>query len=167
MNFIRIDPISTANGLGIRTILWVSGCRCNCPGCHNPETWDFNAGSKSTEQNLNELIQLTNKTYIKGCTISGGHPLDPYNVNEVTYILKEIKKNCFNKDIWIYTGYRVNIDFLFENEWSQYCDVLVDGPFIQELKDLKLKFRGSSNQRIIDVQASLKNKKIFDLSKNI
>lgn len=158
MNYEKIDKCSVSNGLGVRTVLWVSGCDIHCKNCHNQSTWDFNSGIPFTEDTMQELLYDLSKPYIKGCTLSGGHPLDPLNAPEVLKIVKRIKMVFPNKDIWIYSGY------VWENiikdetlrEIMKYTDVLVDGSYVDELRDISLPFRGSSNQRIIDVSKSLK-----------
>ena len=163
MNYEKIDKCSVSNGAGVRTVLWVSGCDIRCRNCHNPQTWDFNSGIPFTEETMQELLYDLSKPYIKGCTFSGGHPLDPQNAPKVLEIVKRVKMVFPNKDIWIYSGY------VWENiikdetlrEILKYTDVLVDGAYVDELRDISLAFRGSSNQRIIDVQKSLAESKVI------
>ena len=163
MNYEKIDKCSVSNGLGVRTVLWVSGCNIHCKNCHNQSTWDFNSGIPFTEETMQELLYDLSKPYIKGCTLSGGHPLDPRNAPKVLEIVKRVKMVFPNKDIWIYSGY------VWENiikdetlrEILKYSDVLVDGAYVDELRDISLPFKGSSNQRIIDVQKSLSENKII------
>lgn len=155
MNYHTIEKCSMLNGDGLRTVLWVAGCSLHCKHCQNPETWDYNSGilfDKNAEQ---ELLNSLKSDYIAGLTVSGGHPLDPNNYQAVLGLCKKIRKIFGDsKTIWVYTGY----------EWKQvkdleimkYIDVLVDGSFIEELKDEKLHWRGSSNQNVIDVKDSLK-----------
>lgn len=138
-----------ANGEGIRAVLWVSGCEHHCKGCHNSSTWDRTSGKPFTDKDLEDLIQYLSQPFVAGLTLSGGDPLETYNREQVTQIVKTIKNSLPQKNIWCYTGY------LWEDikdlEVVNYLDVLVDGEFIQDQRDVSLKFRGSSNQRIIDV----------------
>ena len=163
MNYEKIDKCSVSNGLGVRTVLWVSGCNIHCRNCHNPQTWDFNSGIPFTEDTMQELLYDLSKPYIKGCTLSGGHPLDPHNAPKVLEIVKRVKMVFPNKDIWIYSGYEWENIIKDETlrEILKYTDVLVDGAYVDELRDISLPFRGSSNQRIIDVEKSLAENKII------
>lgn len=162
MNYIKITKNDIANGECIGVVLWVSGCNCRCYNCHNPQTWNFNEGQFFTEDTMQELLFELNKPYITRITLSGGHPLEPQNADDVLKIVKRVKMVFPNKNIWIYSGY------VWENiltdpkltEIMKYCNVLVDGAYIDELRDLTLQFRGSSNQRILDVQKSLAEDKV-------
>lgn len=153
MNYIKIKKFDIANGPGVRVSLWVSGCPHRCPGCFNPETWNYQAGEKWDHRREQELIEALSPDYISGLTILGGEPLAPQNSWDVFKICKSIRLRYPRKSIWIYTGYT----------WEQvrdllamaYVDVVVDGPFIEGEKNISLLFRGSENQRIIDVRASL------------
>ena len=158
MNYGRINKTDIANGPGVRVSLFVSGCRNRCKGCFNPETWSFNYGKEFTLKTLYEIEDALNNEYIDGLTILGGDPFEPENIATVTTICETIKKYYPKKSIWIYTGYHYE-DFK-NREVMRYIDILVDGPFIEELKDISLQFRGSSNQRIIDVPESLKSGEI-------
>lgn len=163
MNYEKIDKCSVSNGVGVRTVLWVSGCDIHCKNCHNQSTWDFNSGIPFTEDTMQEILYDLSKPYIKGLTLSGGHPLDPLNAPEVLKIVKRIKMVFPNKDIWIYSGY-VWEDIIKDEtlrEIMKYTDVLVDGAYVDELRDISLPFRGSSNQRIIDVPKSLAENKVI------
>lgn len=163
MNYEKIDKCSVSNGIGVRTVLWISGCDIHCKNCHNQSTWDFNSGIPFTEETMQELLYDLSKPYIKGCTLSGGHPLDPLNAPEVLKIVKRVKMVFPNKDIWIYSGY------VWENiikdetlkEILKYTDILVDGAYVDELRDISLPFVGSSNQRIICVTQSLEQNKVI------
>lgn len=155
MNYGRINKTDIANGPGVRVSLFVSGCRNRCKGCFQPETWSFNYGQEFTLKTWFELEDALDKKYIDGITILGGDPFEPENIEPVTAICEAVYRLCPGKSIWIYTGYLYE-DFK-DHEIMRYIDVLVDGPFIEDLKDISLKFRGSSNQRIIDVPASLKS----------
>ena len=163
MNYKKIDKCSVSNGTGVRTVLWVSGCDIHCRNCHNPQTWDFYSGIPFTEDTMQELLYDLSKPYIKGLTLSGGHPLDPHNAPKVLEIVKRVKMVFPNKDIWIYTGY-VWEDIIKDDilkEILKRTDVLVDGAYVDELRDISLPFRGSSNQRIINVQESLNQNKVI------
>ena len=163
MNYEKIDKCSVSNGSGVRTVLWVSGCDIHCRNCQNPQTWDFNSGIPFTDDTMQEILYDLSKPYIKGITLSGGHPLDPQNAPEVLKIVKRVKMVFPNKDIWIYSGY-VWEDIIKNNtlkEILKYTDILVDGAYVDELRDISLPFRGSSNQRIIDVKKSLVENKVI------
>lgn len=161
MNYLGIEKSSISNGPGVRVVLWVSGCTCRCKGCQNPESWDFNAGKLFDKAAKQELFDALNKPYIRGITFSGGHPLEKENRNKVYQLCKEIKNNFPTKDIWLYTGY--TLENLQSYVILEYIDVLIDGPYIEEQRDITLKFRGSKNQRIIDVKETLKQGKIITI----
>ena len=157
MNYHKIDKCSISNGIGIRTVLWVSGCSHNCPGCHNPQTHDPNNGKMFGEEAKEELFDNLSKPYIDGITFSGGDPLYYTNAQTIIQLSKEIKEKFPNKTIWLYTGY--DFDYLvLSNDWREdifdYIDVMVDGGYVEKLRDITLPFRGSSNQRIIDINKS-------------
>lgn len=169
MNYHKIEKTSIANGTGIRVVLWVSGCSLHCKGCHNPETWSLNSGKLFDEDAKKELFEALDKPYIQGITFSGGHPLEYENLNEIYELIIEIKDKYPNKDIWLYTGYHFediinsplrDINTTLRRRIVEMCDVVVDGKYVDELRDITLKWRGSSNQRVIDVKESLKNNKI-------
>ena len=158
MNYIKISKWDTANGVGIGLVLWVSGCPHHCEGCHNYSTWNPMVGEKFTDTTLDYLIQLLSHPHINRITFSGGDPLAVYNRETVTQIAKRIKTELPSKKIWCYTGYtweKVK-DLVLMN----YVDVLVDGRFIQEQKDITLNWCGSRNQRVIDVNKSLKTNQV-------
>ena len=175
MNYHKIEKTSVANGTGIRVVLWISGCSLHCRGCHNPETWDFDSGKQFDEEAKNKLFVALNKPYIQGITFSGGHPLEPENVEPIYLLFKEIKEKFPTKNIWLYTGYTweyifpsvvtddFNLDRFYRQEIVKMCDVVVDGPYIEEQRDITLKFRGSKNQRLIDVKETLKQNKIITI----
>ncbi|MCI7249018.1 MAG: anaerobic ribonucleoside-triphosphate reductase activating protein [Clostridiales bacterium] len=162
MYYGKIKNCDIANGPGVRVTLFVSGCTNHCPNCFQPETWDFEFGSEFTDETLEEIIGLMDKSYIKGLTVLGGEPMEPRNQVELLPVLEKVKNRLPDKNIWIYSG------FTYEQlkEEGTYCrtevtdrileiaDVLVDGRYVDALKDLRLKFRGSSNQRIIDLKGS-------------
>lgn len=163
MNYHNIKTDDMLNGDGLRVTCWVSGCDIKCPKCYNPQTWDFNSGIPFTEDTMQEILYDLSKSYIKGLTLSGGHPLDPLNVAEVLKIVKRVKMVFPNKDIWIYTGYTweqvIRDELLLKI--LQYTDILVDGFYIDELRDISLPYVGSSNQRIILVKKSLEEGKVI------
>lgn len=157
---IRTMDISNGEGIGIS--LFVQGCHFHCKNCFNPETWDFNGGKEWNEEVKERFIKLANGEHVNRISILGGEPLCQENVGTVLDLCQELKKLYPQKKIWIYTGYTweclVNQDFtkkILEN-----IDVLIDGPYVDELQDFNLRFRGSSNQRVINVSESLRNKKI-------
>lgn len=164
MNYIHIDKASISNGIGFRVVLWCAGCTLRCKGCHNPQAQDFNAGKPFDEKAKAFLFEQLSKPYIKGITFSGGHPLEDENKNKVHHLCKEIKKNFPTKDIWLYTGY--TLEDLQSYAILEYVDVLVDGPYIEEQRDITLPFRGSKNQRLIDVKETLKQGQIIQYKIN-
>ena len=155
MNYAEIKYYDISNGLGVRTSLFVSGCNHHCKGCFNEIAWDFNYGNKFTDETMNDILKSLEPKYIAGLSILGGEPLDPDNINTVIQIIMKVKQKYPNKSIWVYTGYTyeelLERNNLFTSLILNKIDVLVDGKFIEELKDISLKFRGSSNQRIIDM----------------
>ena len=154
MNYHKISKFDTANGVGIGSVLWVSGCNHHCKGCHNPETWDENSGRVFTKNTLDELLESISEPYITRVTFSGGDPLYPSNRSVVLKCVEKIKGIYPNKKIWIYTGY--TFETIHDLEILHYTDVLVDGPFVNDLKYISLPFCGSTNQRVIDVVQTLK-----------
>ena len=164
MNYHNITKDDMLNGDGLRVVLWVSGCTHCCDGCQNPETWEVSSGIEFDEAARKELFEALEPDYISGITFSGGDPLHPFNREEVLKLAKEIKEKMPTKTVWLYTG------FLFEEIKDAIdlsnIDVLIDGEFKQELNDNNLKWIGSSNQRIIDVQATLKEGNIILHCKN-
>ena len=175
MNYLQIDKSSISNGPGVRVVLWVAGCSLHCKGCQNPESWDFCAGKLFDEDAKQELFNALNKPYIRGLTISGGHPLENKNVEDVYLLIKEIKEKFPSKDVWLYTGYTweqifptmcldmFNVNNLYRKEVVKMCDVLIDGQYIEEQRDITLKFKGSKNQRLINVLETLKQNKIITI----
>ncbi len=153
MRYHNITKDDMLNGDGLRVVLWVAGCDHGCPGCHNKITWDVDGGLFFDEEAKAELFSILGRDYISGVTLTGGDPLHPANIGEITALAGEIKANYPQKTIWLYTG-EVWED-ICTKEIMQYLDVLVDGPFVESCKDVKLLWKGSSNQRVIDVQRSL------------
>lgn len=148
MNYADIKYVDVANGVGVRVSLFVSGCNHKCKGCFNSEAWDFNYGKKFTLKTQNEISDMLSKTYIRGLSVLGGEPLQQDKT--LLLFLKYVKKLLPQKDIWLYTGYVY--EEIKDREELNYIDVIVDGPFIEEKKNVNLKYRGSNNQRIIDVK---------------
>ena len=163
MNYAAIKKCDIANGTGVRTSLFVSGCRHHCKGCFQPETWDFDFGSEFTEKVKDDIIESLKTDYIEGLKLIGGEPLEPENQRVLVPFLKEVRETFPQKSIWCYTGYLLDDELLkpssarceVTDEMLSYIDVLVDGEFVLEKKNIMLKFRGSENQRIIDIKKSL------------
>lgn len=174
MNYMEIKNYDIANGPGVRVSLFVSGCTHHCKGCFNPESWDFEAGTPFTDETVNEIIELLKPDYIKGLTLLGGEPFEPNNQKALLPLVKKVKELYPNKNIWAYSGYLFDkqiqdvmvTKYDFTSEFIKYIDVLVDGEFHLEEKDLAIVYRGSRNQRIIDVQKSLKEGKVVLHEKN-
>lgn len=164
MNYATIKYCDIANGEGVRTSLFVSGCRRHCPNCFNAVAWDFGYGAPFTKEVRNEILESLAPGYINGLSLLGGEPFEPENQPGLLELSRRIRAAYPEKSIWSFTGYLFDRDILAKKlgpwevtrELLSYLDVLVDGPFIAELKNLNLRFRGSSNQRLIDVPASLK-----------
>lgn len=158
MNYAQIRKYDVANGTGIRTVIFVTGCTHNCRNCFNKDYQDFNYGEVWTDAETEKVIEYLEDDNVSGLTLLGGEPMQNLDLIEV---LKSVRARV-NKPIWVYSGY--TYEEILENkkrtELLELCDVLVDGRFVEELKDLKLKFRGSSNQRIIDVKKSLEQGKV-------
>lgn len=154
MNYCKIEACSIAAGPGCAVSLFVSGCENYCKGCFQPETWDFNYGKKFTEQTIEAIIRLAAPSHISHLAIFGGEPLHPRNLPEVLKLTKKFKEKYPDKSIWLWTGYL--LEDVFENLVDSEIDVIVDGRFVEELKDLRLKYRGSSNQRVIDFKETLR-----------
>lgn len=167
MNYMDIKRCDIANGTGVRTSLFVSGCTHHCKGCFNQDTWDFNAGKPFTQKEIDTIIELCKPDHIVGLTLLGGEPLEFVNQQGLLPLLEQFKSTYPDKTIWCYTGYDFEKDVLdkmyyqwdFTHKFLSYLDVLVDGEFVEEKKVLDLRFRGSTNQRILDVPKSLIAKK--------
>lgn len=163
LNYANIKDFDIANGPGIRISLFVSGCTHHCKGCFNKEAWDFDYGQPFTQETIEQIIQMLKPAYVKGLTLLGGEPFEPQNQGAIVELLRRVKAEYPQKSIWAFSGYLFDKDILsgrlgdweITKEYLSYLDVLVDGPFIEDKKDLMLRFRGSSNQRLIDVPKSL------------
>lgn len=168
MNYGEIKSFDIANGEGVRVSLFVSGCTHHCKNCFNKETWDFNFGKPFTKEVEDSIIEMLASNYIDGFSLLGGEPFEPQNQRVLTPFLKRIKEKFPDKSIWCYTGYLFDDELLSESRARCECtdemlsliDVLVDGEFVQDLYNITLVFRGSENQRIIDVQKSLETGEI-------
>lgn len=160
MNYATIKNCDIANGPGVRVSLFVSGCTHRCPGCFNEVAWDFGYGEPFTEAVMDSILEMLRPSYVRGLTLLGGEPFEPQNQGPVVELLRRIKKEMPEKNIWAFSGYLFDRDILSGrlgdcSEYLSYLDVLVDGPFVEAKKNLSLRFRGSENQRLIDVPASL------------
>ena len=160
MNYAAIKNCDIANGPGVRVSLFVSGCTHRCPGCFNEVAWDFDYGQPFTEETIETILKMLQPAHIRGLTLLGGEPFEPQNQPAVVELLGRIKQEMPEKSIWAFSGYLFDKDILSgrlgdTREYLSYLDVLVDGPFVQAKKNLSLRFRGSENQRLIDVQKSL------------
>ena len=147
MNYCGIRRTDVANGPGVRVSLFVSGCRNHCPGCFNPETWDFGYGEPFTKKTEKEIIKALRPSWIQGLSILGGEPMEPENQRALLPLLKRVRLLCPGKDVWLYTGYR--LEAVQGSPLLPWVDVIVDGPFIEAEKDAGLAFRGSRNQRVL------------------
>ncbi len=172
MNYAGIKFCDIANGKGCRTVLFVSGCRNACKGCFQPQTWDFLYGKSFDEAVQKEILKSLEPEYIQGLTLLGGEPFEPENQEALLPFMRRVKAAYPQKDVWAYTGYVYERDLVEggfrctkdTRELLSMIDVLVDGPFIEEEKDITLKFRGSANQRIIDLRATLAGAQVCLLS---
>lgn len=163
MNYATIKNCDIANGPGVRVSLFVSGCTHRCPGCFNEIAWDFEYGEPFTDQTIDTIIEMLRPAYIRGLTLLGGEPFEPQNQPSVLKLVRRVRRELPEKTIWGFSGYLYDKDILpgklgdpaVTRELLEHLDVLVDGPFIQAKKNLSLRFRGSENQRLIDVPKSL------------
>ena len=158
MRYNKIRKMDISNGEGIRVSIFMQGCSFNCEGCFNKETHDFNSGIEFTNDTINRILELSSKDYIVGLSILGGEPLHPKNIEGTTLLAKKFKERYPDKTIWVWSGFLFDKD-LKDKEILKYIDVLIDGQFKIDLYSPKLKWKGSSNQRVIDVKESLKNNK--------
>ena len=154
MRYNKIRKMDIADGPGVRVSVFLQGCTFHCKNCFNKETWDFNGGEEFTDEVIEEILELCGKNHITGLSILGGEPMHPKNIEGTTKLAKMFKERFPDKTIWSWTGYL--FDDIKDNEVFKYIDVLVDGRFVDELRNPNLKWKGSSNQRVIDVQKSLK-----------
>ncbi len=171
MNYAGIKYCDIANGTGCRTVLFVSGCRNACKGCFQPQTWDFGYGEPFDEKVQEEVLKSLEPDYITGITVLGGEPFEPENQKELVPFIRKVVARYPNKNVWAFTGYIYDKDLVAggrrhtedTDELLSMIDVLVDGPFQEEKKDITLKFRGSSNQRILDLKETIRTGNIITL----
>ena len=166
MNYATIKNCDIANGPGVRVSLFVSGCTHRCPGCFNEIAWDFDYGEPFTQNTIDSILAMLRPSYIKGLTLLGGEPFEPQNQAAIVELLRQVKRELPEKSIWAFSGYLFDRDICSgrlgdTSEYLSYLDVLVDGPFVEAKKNLSLRFRGSENQRLIDVPASLREGRII------
>lgn len=172
MYYSEIKECDIANGPGVRVTIFVSGCTHHCKGCFNEMTWDFQYGRQFGEQDIEKILKLMEPSYIAGLTLLGGEPMEYVNQQGLLPLLRRVKERYPEKSVWCYTGYLYDKDILqdFCKKWQEtkemlsYLDVVVDGEFVEELKDISLRFRGSSNQRIIDVKKSMQTGEVVYLT---
>ena len=168
MNYAKINKNDIANGIGVRVTLFVSGCTHFCKGCFNSEAWDFNYGQPFTTEVEEELLEALAPSWIDGLTLLGGEPMEPQNQRALLPFLKRIKEMYPQKTIWCFSGYTLEDELLKDSrarcevtdEMLSFIDVLVDGEFVEELKDISLRFKGSSNQRLIDLKPTIATGKV-------
>lgn len=171
MNYSAVKYCDIANGTGVRTVLFVSGCRNHCKGCFQPETWDFAHGEAFTRETEDAILESLKPAYIAGLTLLGGDPFEPENQKCLLPFLRRLKKECPGKNIWAYTGYLLEPDLApggkcatgDTKEMLSYIDVLVDGPFVEEEYSIQLKFKGSANQRVIDCKHYMETGEIKEI----
>ena len=167
MNYGAIKKCDIANGVGVRTVLFVSGCTHHCKGCFQPETWNFDYGERYTKQTEDEIIESLRPDYVDGITLLGGEPFEPENQRELVKLLRRIKKELPQKTVWSFSGYTYEeltgdsrAVCEVTNEMLSMLDVLVDGEFVETKRNISLRFRGSENQRLIDMNKTRKEGKI-------
>ena len=169
MYYGELKKCDIANGTGVRVTLFVSGCTNRCQGCFQPQTWDFCYGRPYTADTEAEIFTELNKSYINGLTVLGGEPFEPENQRQLVQLLRNVRERCPGKTIWVFTGFTLDGELLADgshprcevtDEMLSYIDVLVDGRFVEEKKDIRLRFRGSANQRLIDMNETRKRGEI-------
>lgn len=172
MNYAGIKYCDIANGLGCRTVLFVSGCRNACKGCFQPQTWAFDYGEAFDDKIQQEILDSLKPAYVQGITLLGGDPFEEENQKALVPFMRKVKEQYPGKDVWAYTGYMYDTDLQqggrkyteYTDELLAMIDVLVDGPFIEEQKDITLKFKGSANQRVIDMNKTREKNQIIILN---
>ena len=162
MRYNLIRKMDISNGPGVRVSVFMQGCAFHCKNCFNPETWDFEGGKEFTDETIDEILELCNQSHIKGLSILGGEPMHPKNIEATTKLAKEFKEKYPEKTLWVWSGFLFDKD-LKDKEALKYIDVLVDGQYKDELHDFTLKWKGSSNQRVIDVQKSLDQNEVIQI----
>ena len=166
MRYHKIRKMDISNGPGVRVSIFMQGCSFHCKGCFNPETHDINGGKEFDEDTITKVLELCDKEYVVGLSILGGEPMHPNNIEATTRLAKAFKEKYPNKTIWVWSGFLFDRD-LKDKEVLNYIDVLVDGQYVEELSSPLLKWKGSSNQRVIDVKESLKKKKVVLLEEEV
>ena len=161
MRYNLIRKMDISNGPGVRVSIFMQGCSFHCKNCFNQETWDFEGGQEFTDDTINKVLELSNKPEVKGLSILGGEPMHPTNIGGTTKLAKAFKEKYPEKNIWAWTGFKY--EDIKDNDVFNYIDVLVDGQYKDELHDPTLKWKGSSNQRVIDIKESKKQKKICEI----
>lgn len=160
MRYNKVRKMDISNGPGVRVSIFMQGCTFNCKNCFNPETHDFMGGEEFTEDTIEQVLKLCENEHVEGLSILGGEPMHPINIEGTTELAKKFKEKFPNKNLWVWTGFLFDRD-LQNREVLKYIDVLVDGQYVDELRDPRLKYNGSSNQRVIDVQNSVKQGKVI------
>ncbi len=158
MRYNLIRKMDISDGPGVRVSIFMQGCNFHCKNCFNSETWDFNGGKEFNDDTIKKVLELCKKDHIKGLSILGGEPMHPANINGTTKLAKEFKEAFPDKDVWVWSGFRY--EDLKDEDVFNYVDVLVDGQYVDELHDPTLKWRGSSNQRVIDIKKSKENNEV-------
>ena len=158
MRYNKIRKMDISNGPGVRVSIFMQGCNFNCKNCFNPETHDFNGGKEFTDETINRVLELCDNKNVEGLSILGGEPMNPQNIEGTTKLAKAFKEKFPEKNIWAWSGYTFD-NYIKDKEVAKYLDVVVDGQFVEEEKNPTLEWKGSSNQRVIDVQESLKENK--------
>lgn len=164
MRYNKIRKMDISNGEGIRVSIFMQGCTFNCKNCFNPETHDFKGGKKFTDETIEKVLELCDDEHIAGLSILGGEPMHPDNIEGTTLLSKRFKEKFPNKNIWVWSGFKFE-EYLKDKEVLKYIDVLIDGQYVDELHDPTLEWRGSSNQRVIDVQKSLQAGEVVEICK--
>ena len=162
MKYNIVRKMDISNGPGVRVSVFMQGCEFHCKNCFNPDTWSFENGKDFTTGTINEVLNLCSQDYIKGLSILGGEPMHPRNIEGTTQLAKAFKEKYPNKNLWVWSGFKFE-ENLKDKEVMKYVDVLVDGRYVDEMHNPSLKWKGSSNQRVIDVQKSLKEKKVCEI----
>ena len=162
MRYNKIRKMDISDGPGVRVSIFMQGCAFNCKNCFNPETHDFTGGKEFSDKTIEKVLELCDRDYVRGLSVLGGEPMHPANIEGTTKLVKRFKERYPNKDVWVWTGFLFDKN-LKNKETLKYIDVLVDGQYVDELHNPKLEWRGSSNQRVIDVQKSLKDDKLVIL----
>jgi len=164
MRYNLVRKMDIANGPGVRVSVFMQGCDFHCKNCFNKETWDFEGGKEFNDETINNVLELCSKNYIKGLSVLGGEPMHPNNIEGTTKLVKAFKEKYPEKNVWLWSGFKFE-DYLKDKEALKYIDVVVDGTYNEGLFDPTLKWRGSSNQRVIDVKKSLNENKVIWYSK--